>query len=95
MTLTLLREVGEERPDAVDHAPQIHAEHPFEVPFGQIGDCQPATPDAGVVAHDVYGTESLDRRCGEGRNVRLDRRVGEHGEHVNTGCGQFGRNVLE
>ena len=68
-------EVGQERPAAVDDAPEVHAHHPLpraERPEPGVG----AGGDAGVVADHVHGPEAGERLLGERLDVGLLAHVG-------------------
>ena len=68
VAFVLQPEVRQERVHAVDHAPQVHAEHPLEVAQRQLAERQPTAADAGVVAHHVHRAEAIERP----RRERLD-----------------------
>ena len=55
----------DERLDAVDHAPEVHAEDPLPVAMGGRPRGRPGAADAGVVAEDVHGAEARERLLGQ------------------------------
>ncbi len=82
--LGLLHEQRDERANPVDHAPQVHPEHPL--PGRERGlPRQSAAADARVVAEDVHAAEPLDRRVGQRLHLRG---IGDVGEHpIDLGAG--------
>jgi hypothetical protein len=80
----LREQARQEGADAVDDAPEVHADDPLEVAPRQIGDLQATTAHAGVVAHEVDPAEAFERRFRERLHVRLDRRVGHDRQHVES-----------
>ena len=55
---------GQKGVQAVDHAPQIHAEHPLPVREGLVRD-QATAADTGVVAEQMRGSEPLTHLVGK------------------------------
>ena len=82
-------QVGQEGPQAVDHAEEVHGEDPTEVRQRQLRDRQAAAPDTGVVADEVHVAEVLERRRRERRHVGLEADVRGHGEHVGAGAAEL------
>jgi len=92
-------DVGEECTNPVDHTPEVDAHHPLP----GLDRAEPwvaGSTHAGVVAHDVHGTETFHR----GRGQRIDglglADVGDHRVRVHTvrahlGCGCVQRNLID
>ena len=75
-------EYRHEESTAVDHAPEIDAEHPLPRRERLVPCREPAATNARVVAHDVIRAEAFERSGTQ----RFDRRgigdVGGHREHL-------------
>ena len=68
VALLLLDEPGDERADAVQHAPEVHAERPVPARLRDLPHQPAAAADARVVAHDVRGAEVACRSWSRGRS---------------------------
>ena len=84
----------QERVQAVDHAPQVHAEHPLPVGEGLVHD-QPAAADARVVAQQMCGAEPLTNVVRERLHRSRVADVGAHPHHAELGRRRIERTSLD
>jgi hypothetical protein len=84
VAVTVLQQVGQERPVPVDDAPEVHAHDPL--PLGQLDRRVAAhrPGHAGVVAHDVHPTEACERLVPEPVDGVRVRHVDDHGQRVDA-----------
>jgi hypothetical protein len=78
-----------ERADAVDHAPQVHAQHPLPVAFRSLPD-EAAGADAGIVEQQVHFTEGAARAAGKAFDVAADGHVHPFGDQRGARGAQLG-----
>jgi hypothetical protein len=79
---------------SVDHAEQVHAQHPFPVALGVLPD-QAAMRHAGVVDQQVRHAEALQAQVGQGLHVFGTRDITAQRHHLGAGLAQFGHGGFE
>ena len=90
----LLLHDRQERPDAVDHAVQVDADHPLPQ-LHRVAPGVAEAEDPGVVAQHVGGAESLERELREFGDRRLGRGVADRRRDVGAGFGEPGLDVAQ
>ena len=82
--LALFEHGREERLDAVDDAPEVHAERPVPVLDGVLPELRPlaTTADAGVVEQQVHLAVGVQRLLGQLLDRLRARHIGQHTDNV-------------
>ena len=90
----LLFHDGQERPDAVDDAVQVDADHPLPQ-LHRVAPRVTESEDPGVVAQHVSRPEPLEREIGQFGDGGFRRGVADRRGDMGTGLGQVGLDVTQ
>ena len=90
----LATQVGQERAEAVDDTPEVHAEHPGPVGQLQLDDVAAAT-DPGVVAEQIDAAEAFEHGIGQRLHRGGIADIGRHGDDPELGGGDVERLALD